>query len=512
MNTAVVGFYAVVRRVLATAVGFYFSRIERFHPERVPAAGPVLFASNHPNSLCDAFVIGLSVPRKVKFVATVQLFRFQPLRRLLLACGVIPINRVKDDPRAMRSVMDTFEACFKVLERGEAIGIFPEGITHDDPQLKTIKSGTARMALELEHRHHGRLGLRIVPVGLTFSAKQLYRSDVLVNFGEPVIVSDFLAGYEGSKHECIRKLTAELEQRIAALIVHLPKLEQARVVEAVKRLFLDRLKVANRVIQGPVEPQAGELMLTQAITGAVAYIWEHLPERAATFTTRLDHYEKLLNRLNLSDEEMAILQQANESGSQNTLSSGGEGRGEEARILDAHFNLGHKRPGLTSRTALIALLGLALAPIALYGWLHRLLPILAVRWAQSRAGSQRAGQTHASTTAIIAGTISFSLFYAMCVSIIHCVFGWPVSLWYGLSLPITGLVAHYYVRAFRKFMVSGRAILLGLRAGPATRRLLAIRNELIVEIEEARRLVPAESLAPTARSQSQPQSPSLFNS
>src|SRR5207244_509620 len=89
------GIYWLMRSLLRTALGFYFNRIERFHAERVPTTGPVLFTSNHPNSLTDAFVIGASVPRKVNFVATIQLFRLAPLRWLLLQCGVVPINRVK---------------------------------------------------------------------------------------------------------------------------------------------------------------------------------------------------------------------------------------------------------------------------------------------------------------------------------------------------------------------------------------------------------------------------------
>src|SRR5436190_13625581 len=175
--------YHAMRWLIGLALGFYFRRIEQFHLDRVPIIGPVLFTSNHPNSLTDSFVIGASVPRKVSFVATVQLFKIAPLRRLLLRAGVIPINRVKDNPRAMKSVTDAFEACFRVLEAGEAVGIFPEGITYDDANLKEIKSGAARMALELEQRHQGRLGLKIVPVGLTYSGKETYRSDVLLHFG-----------------------------------------------------------------------------------------------------------------------------------------------------------------------------------------------------------------------------------------------------------------------------------------------------------------------------------------
>ena len=56
--------YRAMRWIVRLALGFYFRRIERFHAERVPATGPVLFTSNHPNSLTDSFVIGASVPRQ----------------------------------------------------------------------------------------------------------------------------------------------------------------------------------------------------------------------------------------------------------------------------------------------------------------------------------------------------------------------------------------------------------------------------------------------------------------
>src|ERR1700722_16602477 len=102
------GVYRFMRGVVKVGLGFYFRRIEKFHPERVPAQGPVLFVCNHPNSLTDSFLLGAAVSRKVNFVATVQLFQFAGLKLLLSSCGVIPINRVRDDPRGMRTVADTF--------------------------------------------------------------------------------------------------------------------------------------------------------------------------------------------------------------------------------------------------------------------------------------------------------------------------------------------------------------------------------------------------------------------
>ena len=330
-----------VRGLLRILLGFYFRRIERFRSERVPLEGPVLFASNHPGSVTDAFVIGTCVPRQVQFVATVQLFRFKPLAWLLKQCGIIPINRMRDDPRAMRSVSDTFEACYEVFERGGAIGIFPEGVTYDDAQLKTVKTGAARMTLELEHRHSGKLGLRIVPVGLTYSAKERYRSEVLIHFGEPLRVADFLNGYAERRKECIRDLNAAIEQRLRALILDLPQLEQSRVVAAVKRLYLDRLKLGSLIVTGPMSRQAEELVLSQAIAQALEFVELNHPGRLAAFVAKLDRYEQRLKRLSLSDE---------------TVQQFTTGKNVAARTLGA---------------AVLVVLG---APVAFYGWVHRLLP------------------------------------------------------------------------------------------------------------------------------------------
>lgn len=444
--------YQLMRWVLGLALGFYFRRIERFHAERVPTSGPILLTANHPNSVTDPFVIGAALPRKVNFMATVQMFRFAPLKWLLLRCGVIPVNRVKDDPKAMRSVMDTFEAVYRVLERSEAVALFPEGITHDDPQLKEVKSGAARMALELEHRHGGKLGLQIVPVGLTFSAKDLYRSEVLANFGEPIRAADFLTDYETQRKECIRKLSAEIEARIQALILHIPDLEQARVIAAVKRLYLERLQVGDQVVEASATPRADELALTQRINATVQQIYHTAPEVAQGFTAQLNRYELWLARLRISDTELAQFQN------------------HGVRVRRNFFK---------------ALLGVGLLPLALYGWIFRLPPALVVTWAVHRFANPNIRKAQVSTATIVAGVIAFGVCYAAYIVGCHWMFGWPTSLWFGLSLPVTGLIAHYYWRSAKTLGAAARTSFILLRAPSAAQRLIAMRRGLVAEIEAA---------------------------
>jgi 1-acyl-sn-glycerol-3-phosphate acyltransferase len=462
-----VSIYSAVRALIRLALGFYFRRIERFHAERVPEHGPVLFTSNHPNSLTDSFVIGASVPRKVNFVATVQLFRFKPLKWLLAQCGVIPINRLKDDPKAMRTVADTFEACFRALERGEVVGIFPEGITYDDSQLKEIKSGAARMALELEQRNGGKLGLQIVPAGLTYSAKEVYRSDALVNFGEPIQAADFLGGYAERRKECITRLTAEIERKIQALILHLPQLEHQRVIAGVKRLCFDRLLLGNRVVEDPVSPRAEELVVNQRIVEVVEHFYHCEPEWASAFAVKLDVYDRWLSRLRISDEHLALFPD---------------------------------RTRLVGQSVLWASFGILGAPVALYGWVHRAIPFAMVRWAVRRftAPGRRKAQT--ATAAIEAGIGAFGLCFGIYVFIFHKFFGWPASFWYALSLPPASLLAHYYVREVRKLVAAIRNTIVLLRAPVSSKRLLRMRAELIAEIEDARRaFLEAEARAKTAQ-------------
>ena len=442
-----------VTRLVRCLLGVYFRRMELFHPERVPLGVPVLFVSNHPGSITDSFIIGAMIPRQVHFVATVQLFRFKPLAWLLKQCGIIPVNRLKDDPRAMRSVLDTFEACFKVLEQNGAVGIFPEGITYDDSQLKSVKTGAARMALELEHRHGGRLGLEIVPVGLTYSAKDRYRSEALVHFGDPIRVDGFLGTYDARRKECIQELNSEIERRLQSLIVHLPKLERARVVEAVKGLYLERLKSGNLVVKEPLRPRAEELVLTQAIVGAVEFASCSLPERLAAFLRALNRYERWRDRFQLSDAAVAKFE------SKGTLTP----RGFAA-----------------AATAVIGL------PLAVFGWVHRLGPALVVAWAVNHLTDAPVRKAQTAHVAMLAGLAGFGGFYALYIGIVHHWFGWPLSLWYALSLPVTGLAAHYYYREFRRFRERVRTAWVLLRAPMAARQLEKMHAHLLAEIEAMR--------------------------
>src|SRR5262245_5284033 len=80
-------FYRALRAIGRFWVWFFFKRVDVRHLERVPAHGPTLLCSNHPNNLIDSLVLGIAMPRKVHYMATAALFRNPLMARFLHGAG-----------------------------------------------------------------------------------------------------------------------------------------------------------------------------------------------------------------------------------------------------------------------------------------------------------------------------------------------------------------------------------------------------------------------------------------
>jgi 1-acyl-sn-glycerol-3-phosphate acyltransferase len=170
------------RALLSAALGL----VRLFYPWRAvtgsaPAEGPVILVANHPNGLLDPAVLRIAVDRPVAFLAKSTLFANPIGRRCMIACGAIPVYRAKEADTAQNE--ETFARCRDLLRGGGWLALFPEGISHDRPSLQPLKTGAARIALS-----SGAPGLRVVPVGLLYEDKEIFRSRVALTFGAPIPV------------------------------------------------------------------------------------------------------------------------------------------------------------------------------------------------------------------------------------------------------------------------------------------------------------------------------------
>ena len=144
--------YWIVRAILQPFLHVYF-RLSRNGRQHIPAKGGVLLASNH-RSFLDPFVIGCCLRRPIFFVAKQELFRYRPVGWILNCLGAFPIRRGESDEESMKTAR-------RLLERGEAVVIFPEGTRHRTGSLGKPKRGVGRLALES--------GAPVVPIAVTGS-------------------------------------------------------------------------------------------------------------------------------------------------------------------------------------------------------------------------------------------------------------------------------------------------------------------------------------------------------
>lgn len=157
--------------------------------EKIPKDGAIVIACNHKHILDQCLTI-MATKRMIHYMAKKEYFDGK-FRWFFGAMGCIPVDRANTDIKSVKSAM-------KVLRKGGAIGIFPEGTRNrTDAFLLEFKPGAASLAKKT--------GAYIVPCGLTGEYK--FRSKTLsVRYGEPFKADDMTA------EEANAKLYSEVER------------------------------------------------------------------------------------------------------------------------------------------------------------------------------------------------------------------------------------------------------------------------------------------------------------
>lgn len=182
---------------------------------------PFIIVSNHPSTLMDPLNAGIHIPRVLFFLANYSLFKHPVSNWLLSRLYCIPIKRREDVLSGENRNNDAaFEQSFQHLEKGGALYIAPEGNSWMERRVRSFKNGTARIAFNTEARHDFELGLKIVPVGVTYYAPEKFRSNMVIQFGQPILVKDFAENWHNNRNKAVNTLMEVLEERVKARCIH----------------------------------------------------------------------------------------------------------------------------------------------------------------------------------------------------------------------------------------------------------------------------------------------------
>lgn len=246
--------YRILRVIVAIGIKLYYREIKVKNAKNFNVDGPCIILANHPNTLMDAWMVGYVTKQPVHFMAKASFFSSPLKQKILKSLNMIPINRKGEAVMKGVANKDSFEACYQILEEGKTLAIFPEGTSYLERHLRELKSGAARIALEAENRNDGKLGVKIIPLGLNYLHADQFRSDVLVNVGTPMEVSSYLEDYQNNAGLTAKRLTEQVRIRLEQLLVNSDLKEEEKLVEELYSVFTSKyIKADHKGVEGQVK-------------------------------------------------------------------------------------------------------------------------------------------------------------------------------------------------------------------------------------------------------------------
>jgi 1-acyl-sn-glycerol-3-phosphate acyltransferase len=409
--------YPLFRLLALLMLKLFFRRLEVQGRGQVPATGPVLFVPNHTNALVDPLVLMITLRRRVTLTAKNVLGQNRVLGALMAAMGVVTFHRREDVGKGAdrKQNVHSLERCRDILRQGGAVCIFPEGISHSDPQLRPFRTGAARLALDYVRLDNNTGKLLMVPVGLLYTDKDKFRSGVWLRYGQPVDVGQWLlehpeadAGDLTDKIRCrVEELTLNFQTRRESLI-----LSWGAEIMASGGTAPVPLGWAQR-------PLAQDFQLLKRLQAGYRMLVESQPVAVGALSKRVRQYRSELKRLGIDPHEV---------------------------YLPMHYG-----KALFFLVRELELLAIG-APLALLGAINHLAPYWIVRTI-ARALSR--DKDHWATNVVYPSFVVFPLCYALQIAAAWWLLPGFWAVLYAIALPYTGAVA----------------LLYGDRAGSTWRRL-----------------------------------------
>jgi len=444
-------------------VSLFYRRVEVAGLERVPPSGPLIVAANHQQGLMDGILLAAALPRRLRPIAKAPLFRYPVIGQLARLSGAIAVHRRQDLGGGSVDNEAMFSAARQALGRGEALVIFPEGMSQAEPVLMPLRTGTARLLLGADREGGGRPATThlppttLLPVGLMFHEPGTFRvGSALLLVGQAVSTEDLRALPAAESDYAVRQLTERLGGALQRLIVEAGDRHTLELVHAAEAIWREEMPDAAR--EG-----AERAAWRQRAARAHRHLVVAEPARIAALRSRLERYVKDLELAGLTNRDLS------------------EGYGTFA-VLRYGF-----------REGLALALGL---PLALWGVVNHVVPY------QATALAVRALKPEPDVLAtykVVVGLVLFPL-------------GWGLEGWtawrlgggwllgvFLVSLLPTGFFALSWTERLDRVRRETRGLLAVLVDRDLRGHLLGRRRAIMAEFQDLLRLVPETVLDGTAR-------------
>ena len=290
--------YRFLKFIVGYAVRQYFREVQLHNEDLVPQKGPVIFLPNHRSGFMDPIVVAIFLKRNVHFLARGESFKNPLMAKLLGKLSVIPIYRKEYSPDEVHKNDEIFNYCFKLLEQNGALVIFPEGASQTKPVLLPLKTGAARIALGAEAKSNFNLGVTLIPVGINYTNPHHFQGKLFLNFGQPILASDYKDEYSIDSFKAVNNLTKRVEDEL-----------KKRIVVVDESRWFDLTHKVEKIIQtdyarfgiGKNEAHLGWFMARKDIAAAIEYFSNEKKEILESLELKVQQYFSIIDLLNLKE-------------------------------------------------------------------------------------------------------------------------------------------------------------------------------------------------------------------
>lgn len=418
------------RRFCDVVVNVHYRRCEVDGLEHIPRSGPVVLCANHPSALIDALILQSALPRMIHPLARSGLFRNPLIRPMLAVTRAVPVYRRQDAEGNPVTNEDMFRKCYELLDEGGVILIFPEGVSHNDPQMRQLKTGAARLVLGAIE--HGVKNLTVLPVGLNFSEIGRFRNSVFIKIEAPLP----LDMGSGADESAVRHFTDRILDALKNATLNLESWADLDMMRRLERFFaLRRGKYRKRSL-------SQRFRALQKFSTALQQLREKNPETVEWADRSLRQFERLCGRFGVRDYQLAV---------------------KNTPLVVARFVI---------RSLFMLVFGI---PFAMWGAANSIVPyaltgLFAVRFSNDRYQFD--------TAKISFGMLFFGLFWSVQTALVYYFFGIAAAAGYALTLLPTGALALIVRRERTRIVDNTKVFFLFLRKKKIKEILKLKRAEL----------------------------------
>ena len=235
---------------------FYFKRWQVINCPKMKKNEAVIYVANHQNAFLDALSIYQSQKRLPIFLVRANIFATPFARFVLRSFNMLPIYRMRDGAENMSKNDKIIEDCNDILIDGrQPLAIFVEGNHNMRRSLRPIKKGVGRIAFSTLEKANYNIKLKIIPIGIAYSKHTRFRSDLLINYGEEIIVNNYREAYNENPNKAVLQLTREIFSAINKLVINISdsvnyeEIEKAWIKQKeTKDNMLDELHNDQRIV------------------------------------------------------------------------------------------------------------------------------------------------------------------------------------------------------------------------------------------------------------------------